>query len=892
MSADKPKLTVFDKKKKEEKDYWVRRLSREVGPSGLPPDFTNGRRGVERQRVEFSLPDELHEKLLKVTGASPFLLYTSLMAAAKLSLHKLTGSESIIIGSPARRKDDEPVEPNIVAVLDDLDGAISFGKFLKQVRETLIEAYSHQEYPYERLVRDLEVDRRGPLFDLLIAYRRIHVDLPRSANDVTLNFDDASGPIECVAEYDSSLFRRETIERFVELMFASLRAGLESLDAPIRNLDPLSPAERRRITVDWNQTSRDYPKGCVQSLIEDQARRTPDAVAVLFEEQSLTFDELNRSANRVAHYLRSLGAAPGALVGVFMERSLQMVVSVLGILKAGAAYVPLDPAYPPDRTSFVLEDSGLQLIIAQEALAGRLPQFDGRVLSIDAEWRAIGECSDQDPTRPPGRRDLAYVIYTSGSTGAPKGVLIEHQGLCNFALAYGRALRMGGGRRVLQFAPLGFDASVSELFPSLASGATLCLARRDDLITGQGLTRLVNLLGVTTATLPPAFLSVLAPEEFQSVEVVSAAGESCPAAVAEQWSAGRCFINAYGPTEATVCSSLVECGQNYSGAPPIGKPIANTQLYILDSALNAVPVGAPGELCVGGDGLARGYLNRPELAAEKFIPNPFAAEPGSRLYRTGDLTRFLSDGNVDFLGRVDHQVKIRGFRIEPGEIESAINEYRGVQTSVVVARADGVRQKRLIAYVVPDEEAGLTPPELQQFLRSKLPEHMVPSAFVLLDALPLSVNGKIDRRALPSPSRMRPDVAGEYVAPRNQVEQSLSEIWSEIFGIDQIGVHDNFFELGGHSVLATQVISRVRETFHVEVRMGRLFESPTIAGLADAVSERQAEQAETGGEAAAMPAITRRSKSIDQQLAEIGLLSEEDVVALSGAAGRAVKEES
>ncbi|AFW93812.1 nonribosomal peptide synthetase anabaenopeptin synthetase AptA2 [Anabaena sp. 90] len=601
----------------------------------------------------------------------------------------------------------------------------------------------------------------------------------------------------------------------------------------------LTEQERHKILVEWNDTRADYPRHlCVHELFAAQVAKTPDNIAVIFEGQKLTYQELNHRANQVAHYLQSLGVEPEVLVGICVERSLEMIIGMLGILKAGAAYLPLDPTYPKERLSFMLSDSQVQVLLTQQKFVESFADSGAKTVCLDQDWELITRQNQENPTSDVTAENLAYVIYTSGSTGTPKGVMIQHRGVCNLAQAQVKLFGVNQNSRVLQFASFSFDASVSEIVMALCSGASLYLGNQDSLRPGIDLIRFLRQQSITHATLPPTALAALPKEELPNLQTLIVAGEACNPKLIAQWSKERRFFNAYGPTESTVCATVAECTFGET-QPTIGRAIANIQIYILDHNLQPVPIGVPGELYIGGDGLARGYLNRPELTKEKFISNPFKKTEGSRLYKTGDLARYLPDGNIEFLGRVDNQVKIRGFRIELDEIEKLLIQHPDVKQAAVIAREDIPGDKRLLAYVVLNQKPEAIVTTLKNLLQENLPQYMIPGVFVVLDSLPLTPNGKVDRQNLPVCDRTRPDLEESFVAPRNPIEEKLAAIWADLLGYEQIGVNDNFFNLGGHSLIVAQILSRVRDSFQVELSFANIFANPTVAGLASVIQQHE-----------------------------------------------------
>ncbi|MFT3772546.1 MAG: amino acid adenylation domain-containing protein [Minicystis sp.] len=559
-----------------------------------------------------------------------------------------------------------------------------------------------------------------------------------------------------------------------------------------------------------------------------QAARTPDAAALLFEGRTTSYRDLDQQSNRLARYLRTFGVGPESVVGVAIGRSPAAIVALLAVLKAGGAYLPLDPTLPEERLRFMMEDAGLAALLTEDRILDELPGVSVPAIAVDASAPVI-DAESADPLDSLTTPDnAAYVIYTSGSTGKPKGVVVEHRGLGNLAAAQARVFGVAPEGRVLQFASLNFDASVSEIVVTLLAGATLVLAPQEAMLPGPDSVRTLVDNAVSVVTLPPSALAVMPPVALPSLRTLVVAGEACPEDVVNRWAEGRRFIDAYGPTEATVCATMGECFPD-AGKPSIGRPMDNVRVYVLDARGGPAPVGVPGELCVAGVGVARGYLGRPDLTADRFVADPFA---GGRMYRTGDRARWLPDGRLDFLGRIDQQIKLRGYRVEPGEIEAWLLEHGNVREAAVVLREDRPGDKRLVAYVVPHDAPAPDAAELRDFLAARLPPYMIPSAFVALAAMPLGATGKVDRKALPAPEA---GDGGSFVAPRTDTERAIASIWEKVIGVPRVGVNDDFFELGGHSLLATQVMARLAETLGVELPLATLFELKTVAALAEVV---------------------------------------------------------
>ncbi|MCP4540462.1 MAG: amino acid adenylation domain-containing protein, partial [Chloroflexi bacterium] len=679
MSPTRSNVTILDRKMIEDRDYWLAKLSKEMARSNLRPDFPRPENYPGKtDAVSTSLPDEVYQKLTKLTSGDSFLLYATLMAALKICLHKYTGSTSIVVGSPALRPGDDPCPlPNVLVIVDDVYDQFTFRQFLLNVRQSLLDSYARQDYPFDRLVRDLglkDVENKCPLFDVALVLEGIHCDMPEVRNDITLTFVKEPNGISGCVVFNKSVFNRDNIERFVGHFVSVLQAGLEDTNASLHELQMLTDAERHQMLVEWNATEAEYPREkCIHELIEAQVERVSDTVAVVVcsepgsehsQDQYLTYRELNCRANQLARYLRKLGVGPEVRVAICVEHSPEMMVGVLGILKAGGAYVPLDPTYPQRRLAFMLADSQAPVVLTQDRLVERLPEHEARVVCLDVEWGSIAGESEDNPTTGVMADNLAYTIYTSGSTGRPKGVLVNHRNLVHSTSArmfyYDEPVT-----GYLLLPSLAFDSSVHVIFWTLCEGGTLVLPPEDSWHNVPHLAILVARHPVSHLSCVPSLygliLAELTPELFAGLRCAIVAGESCPIHLVERHNTllpRVSLFNEYGPTEGTVWSSVYDCkSPSQAESVPIGRPTPNMQVYLLDTHLHPVPVGMVGELYVGGEGVARGYLNRSGLTAGRFVPNPFASRAGSRLYRTGDLARYLPDGNIEFLGRVDHQVK-------------------------------------------------------------------------------------------------------------------------------------------------------------------------------------------------------------------------------------------
>ena len=889
--------------------YWRTQLAGAAPALELPSD--RPRPPIQRYRgakQSFLLPLSVSEKLRRLGHREGATLFMTLLAGFKALLARYTGQEDVVVGSPIAGRSRAETEGlvgcfvNTLVLRTDLSGDPTFRQLLGRVRETALGAYAHQELPFERLVEELQPERdlsRNPIFQVMFAVQntlRVPLDLPAlsvsrlpvkrgtSKFDLAMVVREDAGALRGVVTYSTDLFDAATMERLVGHYTELLTAVALDPAQPLSALPILTEVEQERLLLEWNATDREYPRDrCVQELFEQQVARSPEATAVTFGDERLTYRDLNRSANRLAHHLRKLGVSPETPVGLCLERSFDLAIAILGIIKAGGAYVPLDPLSPPDRSNQLLADSRATVLVTTTASLPAIRPVGCVVVALDQNRELIACESGEDLESGLTPENLAYVIYTSGSTGAPKGVAVPHRAVVNLSFAASRAYGIEAGDRVLQFSASNSDFSVEELFPTWLSGAAVVLRAPGPPPTGAEFRLAIELGRVSILALPTAFwhswvadLQLSRAALPDTLRLVTIGGERARPAAAAAWrelghSKKIRWFNTYGPTETTVEATLHEptlsaVGSATGAELPIGRPMANVQVYVLDRLLRPVPVGVPGELYIGGDGLARGYLGGPGLTAERFVPNRFGGEPGSRLYRTGDRVRYLPDGNLEFLGRLDHQVKIRGFRVELGEIEALLADHPGVREAVVLAPEDAIDDRRLVAYLVPASE-GPSTEELVAFLKRQLPEHMVPSSFVILDALPLTPTGKVDRRALPAPERFEHDLGERFVAPRSLIEQTIANIWGTVLRLEHVGVEDNFFAIGGHSLLATQVVARVRTALGIELPLRAFFEVPTVAGLAERIAAalRLAdEEAPTVAGSADRLASARRTPSAPQ----------------------------
>ncbi|MFC2155743.1 amino acid adenylation domain-containing protein [Acidobacteriota bacterium] len=834
--------------------YWKEQLTG-VAVLELPTDYPRPKEQTFRGELEsFELPADLSQKLVPLSRETGTTLFMVLLAAFKVLLYRYTGQNDIAVGSPIANRNRREIEDligffvNTLIMRTDMSGEPTFEELLSRLRDTALGAYSHQDIPFEMLVDEVSPERDlsyTPLFQVMFSLQnmgRDTLELPgldteyfevftgTSKFDLSLFLSETDAGLTGSVEYNLDLFKSETIKRMIGLFEVLLEQVVSHPEQRICDIPILSESEKQRLLVQWNDRISEYPVNkCIHEWFEDQVDQGSDRTAILSNDSFVTYSELNLRANRLAHFLHLQGAKPEVPVGVFMDRSPALVIGLLAILKAGCAYVPLDPDYPRERIAYILNQSKTGLLLTENHLVDRISFFRGERVLIDSDWQEIAKQADKNSVSGVNVTNLAYIIYTSGSTGVPKGVAIRHSctgALISWALSRYDKKDFSG---VLASTSVCFDLSVFEIFVTLSAGGTISLIN-----SILDLPSLKSVSGISLInTVPSAMRELLVIGALpSSCRIVNLAGEPLKKELVDRiYDSGTVtkVFDLYGPSEDTTYSTVSL--RKPGGIETIGVPIDNTRAYILDGYLNPVPVGVSGELCLGGSGLARGYYGRPDLTAERFIPDPFTAN-GGRLYRTGDLTRYLSDGNIEFLGRLDHQVKIRGFRIELGEIESVVGEYSSIDDVVVIAREDVPGDKQLAAYVVVSEEgSGFDENELRTFLLQRLPAYMVPSAFVELQALPLTPNGKVDRRALPAPDR-RHAVDGEYTAPGTVVEEMLAGICCDVLGLERIGIHDNFFSVGGHSLLVTQVVSRIGKIFKISLPLKSIFEYPTISGLA------------------------------------------------------------
>ncbi len=849
-------------------NYW-RRILKNVPTAVTLPTYRprlamQTYRGATR---EFSISTELIEKFKVFSTQHGVTLFMSLLAVFEVLLYRYSNQTEFMVGTPIANRAQAEVEDligffvNTLALPADLSNDPAFLDLLQRVREVSLGAYTNQDLPFEKVVDDLHVARdlsRNALFEVMfvlqttamsslnlpgIESQEEFVSTSTSKFDLTFSVNETAHGYSVSIEYNTDLFEADTIEYMAGHYQQILLGVLADPQQKISLLPVLTDNERQKLLKEWNDTAVNFPSDlCLHQLFEAQAKRTPDAVAVMFEDRHMTYRELNESANQLARHLQKMGVGSGVLVGISIKRSLEMLVGLYGILKSGGAYLPLDPTYPPERLAFMLEDSAVKMLLTQENLTSVFQEDiklnkEITLLCIDRDWAQISLEAVDNSDAQITSANLAYVIYTSGSTGKPKGVEICHQNVVNFLTAMENKPGITSQDTLLAITTLSFDIAALELFLPLSVGAKLVIAPREATKDGYQLDRLLKQTDATLMQATPVTWHLLLASGWigkPNLRVLCG-GETLSRRLAEDLIPICAELwNMYGPTETTIWSTIERVTVKRISQPiPIGRPIANNQIYLLNQNMQPAPIGVAGDLYIGGMQLSRGYLNRAELTAERFVANPFGA---GRLYKTGDLARYLPDGNIEYIGRADQQVKVRGFRIELGEIESTLAQHDVVSQAVVIAQVESTGQKRLVAYIKVHENTSVNKDEtvtnLQNYLKQKLPEYMTPSIFILLDEFPLTPNGKIDRKALPEPNNVLITGVADFAPPQTPTEQILADIWADLLGVQRVGRHDNFFDLGGHSLLATHLIFRVRRAFQTEVPLYRFFENPSIAGLA------------------------------------------------------------
>ncbi|MGA9545929.1 MAG: amino acid adenylation domain-containing protein [Candidatus Sulfotelmatobacter sp.] len=836
--------------------YWGKRLA-DLPVLELPTDRVRPAvQGFRGAREPLQLSRDLSESLKDLSELEGAPLFVTLVAAFQTLLSRYTGQRDIVVGSIVPGREEVDAENLIglfahtVLMRAEIEGDATFRELLRRVRDLSQRDCEYQNMPFDGLVGELQLGRdlsRNPLFQVLVSltpamsaarggWEIVNLDVDGGAAKVDLQlqlYDRADG-IFARFTYNPDIFDAATISRMAGHFQILLEGVVANPDQRLSKLPLLTQAETHQLLAEWNETRTSYPEDWpLHHLFESQVERTPEATAVVFGNERLTYRELNRRANQLAHHLVSLGVGPDVLVGILVERSLEMVVGLLGILKAGGAYVPLDPAYPSERIAFMLEDSEVVVLLTQHHLLETIPDRRAKVVVLDADWHEIAKKEAKNPTHTGGPENLAYVIYTSGSTGKPKGVQIPHRAVVNFLTSMSHTPGMTAADRLLSVTTLSFDIAGLEIYLPLVVGASVEIVSREVSSDGYQLLAKLASSGATVMQATPVTWRMLIEAGWKGTPNLKmlCGGEAVSRKLSTQLlHSGGSLWNMYGPTETTIWSTCSRIAPEHEPIV-IGRPIANTDIFILDDLLQPVPIGVAGELHIGGDGLARGYFKRPELTAEKFIASPFAQDPTARLYKTGDLARYRPNGDIECLGRIDHQVKLRGFRIELGDIESALRQHRGVNDTVVVAREDTPGDKRLVAYFVPSQEAPPTVGELRDFLKEKLPEYMVPSAFVALEAMPLTPNGKVNRRALPAPEQTSLAPSESFASPRNGLEFQLVTIWENVLEVRPIGIRHSFFELGGNSLVAVRLMQRIEQTFGKHLSMATLFQAPTIEQL-------------------------------------------------------------
>jgi amino acid adenylation domain-containing protein len=867
-----PTRTITPKATTADEVFWLAQFTEPPTRLELPLDHLRPPvRSFKSGRVAVALQEETCIELQRIGVERDCSLFMTTFAAFSLLLHRVTGQDQVVVGTlfdsdTHGHNVGAPLVASATRILplcSRVESDPRLDNYLEAIKRLILSAAEYKQFPFRQLQHRFNLPGDlvdSPFFSILFSFDAgefktnaakltfellpdeflYAAPLGTTIPDLHLNVAEKNGGLELRCDYSTDLFEQQTVQRWLGYLKRLLEGIAANLENPISQLPLLSEAERQQIVVKWNDTKRKYPSDVLlHKLVETQVELSPDAVALVFDGEPISYGALNGRANQLAHRLCKLGVGPNTVVGIFAERSIEMVIGLLATLKANGAYLPLDPNYPIERLGFMLGDAQPHVVLTQRHLTDRLPQNTAQLLFLDED---LNSEIDTNPSNLGHPEDLAYVIYTSGSTGQPKGAMNTHRGICNRLLWMQETYRLTAEDRVLQKTPFTFDVSVWEFFWPLLAGARMVIARPG--LHGDSSYLIDNICtnSVTTVHFVPPMLAAFLEDRKAGrcspvLRRVICSGEALPFDLQERFFAIFPNVelhNLYGPTEAAVDVTFWKCQRGVPGrVVPIGRPIANTQMYVLDRAMQPVPIGVAGELHIGGVQLARGYLARPELTAEKFVPNPFG---DGRLYKTGDLARYRSDGAIEFLGRIDHQVKLRGFRIELGEIEGVIKKHCAVRECVALVREEGIEaNKRLVAYVVAGD---LSPDELRQHAQQSLPEYMVPSAFVFLDRLPLTANGKLDRRALPAPEKP----TDQRVQPQTAIERTLVNIWRTVLGVDWIGVDDNFFELGGDSLTALRVVNQLRELIGNRASLALVHRAPTVAQLAKQLEMIQFDQ--------------------------------------------------
>jgi len=855
--------------------YWKRQMDGADAALELPSDRPRPLLQTYKGAIRYlPISKSLTAEIKVMSGREGATLFMVLLGVFYALLSRYTGDQDILVGTPIAGRDRRETEGmiglfvNTVVIRIRSSKDWTFRQLISHIRDVTLGAFAHQDLPFEKLVEELRPERnlsRFPLFQVMfvlhntprkrrespgLKFTPVLPDTHTAKFDLTFEASESEQGLGGAFEYNTDLFDDNTIARMQGHYHNLLQKVAADPGLPIRMLPLLTEAERHQALIEWNDTKTDAAfSATLQELFEKQAERTPDAVAVVTEEETLTYGELNRRANQLAHYLKGLGVGPDAPVGVFTEQPAEMVTGLLGILKSGGAYLPLDPTFPRERIAFMLEDARVSTVLTQQKMVVNLPEQNINALCLDTDWDKVAWMSEERLVRASEAGNLAYVIYTSGSTGKPKGAMLPHQGVVNCLSWMQETYRLDEQDRFLFKTSLNFDPSVWEIFWTLSVGATIVAPPRADLLDQAKLVSTIITHGVTSIYFVPSMLRVFLDgvgiESCVSLKRVICGGESLPPETLRRYwdRLGAEFHHSYGPTEVSIAATETRCEPGMDGNNMgIGRALANTEVYTLDQEWRSAPVGVTGELFIGGVGVGRGYVNHADLTAERFVPHLFSEDPGSRLYRTGDLVKVLTDGRIEFLGRVDHQVKLRGFRIELEEIGSTLTQHPSIREAVVLAREDEPGEKRLVAYVVADREPAPTDSELRRFSRERLPDYMIPAAFIHLDGLPTMSNGKLDRRALPAPGRSRPLLEEECVLPRTEIERTMARIWQELLQIDQVGIHDNYFDLGGNSLLMVQAHSKLVEALNRDLSLVDMFMYPTIASLSEYLSLRKSDQ--------------------------------------------------